>query len=80
MNGRVQNLPYTISILNQKAAKICREDFLNCMVKQCPDFFKEESKPAKQILTMAEEMNLTTEEQYLGNKCSTYELPYFDIL
>lgn len=79
MNGRVSSLPYTVSIINQKAAKVCREDFMNWMAKQCPDFFKDESKPTQQILSRAQEMSFATEEQYLGNKCSTYDLPYFDI-
>lgn len=80
MNGRVSNLPYTVSIINQKAARVCREDFVNAMAKLCPEFFKDETKPGKQILHRAEERSEAAEERYLGEKCSTYDLPYFDIL
>lgn len=58
---------------------MCREDFLNAMVKLLPDFFKDESKPSKKIKLRSEELSMEREERFLGAKCNTYELPYFDI-
>lgn len=79
MNGRISALPYTVVIINQNAARCVREDFVNAMVKSIPDYFKEDTKNGKKILVRAEHLYAEQEEAYIAAKCSTYELPYFDI-
>lgn len=79
MNGRVAQLPYTVVILNQQAAKVLREDLVNAMVKLIPGFFSEESRNAKKILNKAESFYLEMEQAYIDGKCSAYELPCFEI-
>ena len=49
------------------------------MVKVVPEFFKEDSKNGKKILIRADHLYAEREETYLGDKCSQYDLPYFDV-
>lgn len=49
------------------------------MVKVVPEFFKEDSKNGKKILIRADHLYAEREEAYLGDKCSQYDLPYFDV-
>jgi len=68
-----------VSVINQQAARVCREDILNSMAKTVPEFFKDDTKHQKQILARSEAMCLEKEEAFLESKCSTYDFPNFEI-
>ncbi len=79
MNGRTGNLPYNVIVINQNASRVWREDFVVAMAKVIPDFFKEDSKNGRKIIVRSDHLCQEREESFLAEKCSQYDLPYFEI-
>ena len=44
MNGRNKDLSYTVTVINQYAGRMVREEVVAAMSKMMPEFFKEENK------------------------------------
>jgi len=44
MNGKSKELSYTVTVINQYAGRVVREEVVAAMTKQMPEFFKEENK------------------------------------
>ena len=66
-------------VINQSAARLCREDFVNSMNRNyLSEFFKADKHAAK-ILARAEQLNSEGEECFISERCSTYEFPLFDV-
>jgi hypothetical protein len=43
LSSRPAVLPYSLIVINQNAAKVWREDFVNAMTKILPEFVKDEA-------------------------------------
>ena len=56
MCGRSKDLPYTVTVINQYAARMVREDVISAMSTKMPEFFKDESKQGRRILDKAEKL------------------------
>mgnify|MGYP000857261321 CR=1 FL=1 len=61
MNGRTNQLPYTVTVLNRYASSVVREEFVLAMAKPLPDLFKGENDLSKSILDAAEKLYLDNE-------------------
>jgi hypothetical protein len=54
MNGRSKDLSYTVTVINQYAARMVREEVIAAMSTKMPEFFKEENKQGSRILDKSE--------------------------
>lgn len=79
MCGRNKDLPYTVTVINQYAARMVREDVISAMATKMPEFFKDENKQGRRILDKAEKLATEREDQYIQSVCNEYELPLFDV-
>lgn len=80
MNGRSKDLPYTVTVINQYAARMVREEVIAAMSTKMPEFFKEENKQGSRILDKSEKLATEREEIYIKSVCNEYELPLFEVL
>lgn len=78
LNGRTTQLQYTVFVINQNAARLCREELVNSMQKSLQEFFKSD-KHASRILARADELNTEGEERFVSERCSAYEFPLFNV-
>lgn len=65
MCGRSKDLPYTVTVINQYAARMVREDVISAMSTKMPEFFKDENKQGRRILDKAEKLANEREDQYI---------------
>lgn len=79
MNGRLKN--YIVPVINHIAARHVRDDFCKFMAKQIPEFFKTDDGPKelKKILAHADRRNTETEDKFVADHCTEYEVPCFEM-
>lgn len=77
VNGRLQGLPYTVDVINQYAGRVAREGFVDGIIKQLPEFFKDNEKE-QAILERAAKLCSEREESYIAEKCAPFVTPFFD--
>lgn len=79
MNGRSKELNFTVTVINQYAGRMVREEVVAAMAKAMPEFFKDEHGQGRRILDKAEKLSIEREEKYIESVCSEYDLPLFDL-
>lgn len=69
INGRLDSVPYNVEIINTYAARLVRQDFMEAIVKQLPEYFKENEEKQKEILNCAQLHCNESEKAYIEAVC-----------
>lgn len=79
ITARPKELPYTAYVLHEYPQRVQRMDFVEQIVRQCFDFFDGHPERQQDIFRAAEREAKITEEQFIAETCSEYEMPKFDL-
>lgn len=67
--------PYIVYQMNQYAAKVHRQDFIDQVRSRCIDYFSENRLVYKQMQELAEEEADEVDQAYLAATCDEYDFP-----
>ena len=78
MNGRAEALPHYIEVINTYAGRCVREDFIEAILRQFPDFVKENPDYGDELLKATRDLSAKQEKKYVDAVCGEFSSPLFD--